>query len=66
MEITLNGKAYTLDGEMTVAALIGLLGINVTTVVAELNEEVVDRAAFDVTVIRAHDVVELLQFVGGG
>ena len=35
-------------------------------VVVELNEEIIKRDTYDTTVLKDGDVVEILQFMGGG
>ena len=35
-------------------------------VVVELNEEIIKRETYDTTVLKDGDVVEILQFMGGG
>jgi sulfur carrier protein len=53
-------------------------GINVTTLIEKeqvetpeyvtvtVNDEFIDRAAFDTTIIKENDAVEFLYFMGGG
>ena len=50
--ITVNGEKRTLE--------------NPVTVVVELNEEIIKRETYDTTVLKDGDVVEILQFMGGG
>ncbi|MDO8434334.1 MAG: sulfur carrier protein ThiS [Candidatus Binatus sp.] len=64
--ITLNGDPYTIEGDPRVAALIERLGIRPTRVAVEINSEIVPKARFAETVISAGDVVEVINFVGGG
>jgi sulfur carrier protein len=40
--------------------------VKLTRVAVELNREVVPKARYEDTIIRAGDVVEVINFVGGG
>lgn len=66
MTIQLNGEPYTLEAPLTVAALLALLGIDGRRVAVERNEVVVRRAQYDTTLVEAGDVIEVVNFVGGG
>ena len=66
MVITLNGERHELDAPVTIAALLVHLGIDSRRVAVEHNLVIVKRAAFDEVVIRDGDVVEVVNFVGGG
>ena len=64
--ITLNGDPYELDAPLTVSALLAKLEIDARRVAVEHNLIVVRRAAYDATVVRDGDRVEIVNFVGGG
>ena len=64
--ITLNGEPFELSGPLTVTELLSRLDIDARRVAVEHNVVVLKRAAFDETVIREGDQVELVNFVGGG
>ena len=64
--ITLNGDPYELDSPLTVAALLAKLEIDARRVAVEHNMIVVRRAAYDATLVRDGDQVEIVNFVGGG
>lgn len=66
MVITLNGEPHYLDGPLTVADLLAALKIDARRVAVELNLVVLKRAAFETTVVREGDEVEIVNFVGGG
>ena len=66
IDITLNGEAKQLAGELSIAALIAELGQRPELIVAELNEHIYKRNQYSSVVIKAGDTVELLRFVGGG
>jgi thiamine biosynthesis protein ThiS len=64
--IRLNGEAVDLAGPMTVSALLARLEIDSRRVAVEHNLVVVKRAAYEVTLVRDGDEVEIVNFVGGG
>lgn len=66
MQVTLNGESRDIRPGCTIAALLAELGINRKTVVAQINDDIVDNASFDATLINEGDTVELIRFVGGG
>ena len=66
MTVTVNGESRELPEATTVATLAQLLGLNPKTVVVQRNEDIVDRAAYECTVLADGDHIELIRFVGGG
>lgn len=66
MQVTINGKAETLDGEMSVADLLAQRELEPVRVAVEINEDVVPRKTFRETLIRHGDRIEIVTFVGGG
>ena len=64
--IILNGEPFELSGPLTVTELLGHLEIDGRRVAVEHNVVVLKRAAFDETVVREGDQVEIVNFVGGG
>ena len=66
MTITLNGDKHELTEPMSVAALLRQLDIDSRRVAVELNLAVIKKAAYDSSVIKEGDEVEIVNFVGGG
>ena len=66
MQVTINGKAETLDGEMSVADLLARRELEPIRVAVEINEDVVPRKTFRETLLRHGDRIEIVTFVGGG
>ena len=64
--ITLNGDPYPLGGDVALLALLERLKMRPNRVAVEINREIVPKAKFSDTVIRAGDSVEIINFVGGG
>ena len=66
MTITLNGDKHELTAPVSVSELLKQLEIDARRVAVELNLAVVKKAAYDSSVIRDGDEVEIVNFVGGG
>jgi thiamine biosynthesis protein ThiS len=66
VSVTLNGTARALDGPVTVAGLLALLGLDVRKVAVERNEEIVPRSAYAETWLASGDALEIVHFIGGG
>lgn len=64
--ITLNGDRYTLDRQVTLAALLERLRIDPRTVAVELNQDIVRRDRLAETPIEEGDRVEVVRMIGGG
>jgi thiamine biosynthesis protein ThiS len=64
--ITLNGERFEIGRELTVAELLAELGIDGRRVAVEHNIVVLKRHAFEATVVREGDQIEIVNFVGGG
>ncbi len=50
----------------TLAELLGQLGVNHATVVAEIDGEIIERKNFSRTKLKDGQKIELVRFVGGG
>jgi thiamine biosynthesis protein ThiS len=66
MTITLNGDKHQLAAPVSIAELLQQLEIDARRVAVELNLTVVKKAAYDSSVIKDGDEVEIVNFVGGG
>jgi len=66
MTIRLNGDPREIPGPLSVSALLAQLEIDSRRVAVELNLDVVKKAAYDSSVIKDGDEVEIVNFVGGG
>jgi thiamine biosynthesis protein ThiS len=64
--ITLNGEPFELSGPLTVTELLSHLEVDARRVAVEHNITVLKRTAFDDTIVREGDQVEIVNFVGGG
>jgi thiamine biosynthesis protein ThiS len=64
--IRLNGETVELAAPMTVSALLARFEVDPRRVAVEHNLVVVKRAAYETTLVRDGDEVEIVNFVGGG
>jgi sulfur carrier protein len=63
--VLINGEKTSADG-MTVKACIDERGYNPLAIAVELNEEILPKAEYAETVLKDGDVLEIVNFVGGG
>ncbi|MDP6804470.1 MAG: sulfur carrier protein ThiS, partial [Rhodospirillales bacterium] len=66
VRLTLNGKARTFSGPLTVAALLGEIGLDAAKVAVERNLEIVPKSAYPATALAEGDRLEIVHFIGGG
>ena len=66
MQINLNKKQYTVDEDITLIDLLIKLKMPEQSVVATINDEIIEQAEFDKIYLKNNDDVELFSFVGGG
>lgn len=66
MKVTVNGKeADSVDG-VTVAALLKERGLAGAGIVVEHNNTILKRDEWETVVLKPHDMLEIISFVGGG
>jgi sulfur carrier protein len=66
MRIEVNGETRDVAPDITVGALLSLLGVDDGPVAVERNREIVPRAQHASTALREGDRLEVVHFVGGG
>ncbi len=66
MQITLNGKPYTLARQISLFELSELLKLEPTQVAIERNCEIVPRSLYRQTMLEEGDEIEMVTFIGGG
>lgn len=66
MQITLNGKPYTLEQPVNLAGLSQILKLEKTQVAIELNREIIPRSLYSETMLDEGDEIEIVTFIGGG
>ena len=63
--VKINGTEQDAAGK-TVAEIVTAGGYNRAQVAVERNEEIVPKAQYDAVTVQDGDVIEIVQFVGGG
>ncbi|MBY0275864.1 sulfur carrier protein ThiS [Candidatus Binatia bacterium] len=66
MEIRLNGEPRDVGDGISIVDLLRDLGLGERRVAVEHNRDIVPRDQYATTRLAAGDVVEVVQFVGGG
>lgn len=66
MTVLINGEAQEIPDGLTVAALLGHLGMRAERVAIERNRDILPRARWTETQVQPSDSYEIVQFVGGG
>lgn len=66
LELTVNGKARTLERAMSLSEYLEQLGINPQIIAVEHNGEIIRRERYAETRLNAGDVLEIVRMVGGG
>lgn len=66
MKLTINGKPKEYPERLTVLQLLQQLNLSPERVVVELNRNILSPDIHNDTELKAEDIVELVQFVGGG
>lgn len=66
MKVLVNGEAQELEDGATLQKLVNELALPNERIAVELNLEVVRRAAWSETRLKANDKIEIVHFVGGG
>lgn len=65
--IQVNGKTAALTEDIrTVSDLLAYYQLNPKLVIVERNEQIVEKEAYEITVVQDGDKIELVHFVGGG
>jgi sulfur carrier protein len=66
VEIRLNGEVHVVREGTCLTDLIDTLGMGERRIAVEVNRDIVPRESYGTILLRAGDVVEVVQFVGGG
>ena len=64
--LRVNGKPVELEGPTPLLDYIARLGVDARAVAVEHNGVILERDAFERTVLDQNDVVEIVRMVGGG
>lgn len=66
MTVVINGESQEIPDGLTVATLLGHLGMKAERVAIERNLDILPRARWAETQVQPRDSFEIVQFVGGG
>lgn len=66
MKCIINGDPFTFDTEVTIQDILDHLELDKKRVIAEHNQNLIQREDFANQTVREDDRLELLEFVGGG
>lgn len=66
MQVTLNGKTEELADGITIADLVAQLALTRRRIAVEVNRQIVGRDDYAACALAEGDVVEIVQFIGGG
>ena len=66
MRLTINGEDRTFPEPLTVAQLLGEIGLDPAKVAVERNREIVPRSTYERTPLGEGDALEIVHFIGGG
>ena len=66
MLVTVNGKSSEIEEGTSLGELLIRLQIKRERVATEVNMDIVPRAEYDSRILTDGDIIEIVQFVGGG
>ena len=66
IKIKLNGKNKSIDNGISLNVLINKLKIPINKVAIELNREIIDKKKIKKLKLKNNDIIEIVQFIGGG
>jgi thiazole synthase len=66
MTVTINGESRAFEAPMSLAALVGSLGLDPSKVALERNLEIVPRSTWGEVILADGDRLEIVHFIGGG
>lgn len=61
-----NGKNMNFQHSITISNLLESLDLNLDKVVVEVNRDIISRDKYDKFFLKKEDIVEIINFVGGG
>lgn len=66
MNIVVNGENLSCTDGLSVRALLLEMGLSPDAILVERNASIVQRSAYETTMVSEGDSLELIHFVGGG
>lgn len=65
MRLIINGEEKEFNSS-TIGELLKEYNINPGRIAIELNNEIVDKNAYNKTILKENDIIEIIKFMGGG
>ena len=66
IKIKLNGENKSIESGISLNVLINNLKIPINKVAIELNKEIIDKKKIKKVKLKNNDIIEIVQFIGGG
>jgi sulfur carrier protein len=66
MVLIINGERYVFEEDVSVMEMLEILDVKRSRVAVELNKKIVRKSEFENTLLSDGDVIEVVNFVGGG
>lgn len=66
MRVTVNGETMEVEAGLPLLSLLERIGKQAAQVAVEHNGDILDRAQMTTVMLREHDRLEIVHFVGGG
>lgn len=66
MNIVLNQKSISIENESMIPDLLIKYNLNIDEVIVIINDKIVKKSEFKNFILKEGDIVELINFVGGG
>jgi len=66
MQLRINGELKELEQSISVDEFLSQKDINKNTIVCELNKQILPKEEFSTVFLKEDDILEIVQFVGGG
>ena len=66
IQVFINGKKKYFNENNNLYSLLNYLGVCENGIAVEVNQIVVPKSEYNKTIIKEHDKIEIVQFIGGG
>nr|YP_009395880.1 thiamin biosynthesis protein S [Herposiphonia versicolor]ARW64860.1 thiamin biosynthesis protein S [Herposiphonia versicolor] len=64
--IFINGDPFNCHDSMSLSDVLKYLSIDVSGIIIEYNQDIVDKSEFDHVYFKSYDSIEVISIVGGG
>ena len=66
IQIVINGDTKLINFNQSLIDLLNILHIKNNAIAVEINREVIPKSLYSSTILKENDIIEILQFIGGG